>query len=217
MSIDSIRHALSNQWNTIPLVIAPCSITLISPGTPAIFNTGVTAHGLIQGIYVLISGIVGGSPAISDNYIVNVVDAYNFSLLDVATNVPISVTIAGTGGTVSANLTSWPNAMFQAVVGVPYAKIDWIDAAPSEPTQGGGFRIEQGYMQVTLVYPPGIGTGALLARIELIRSYFKKASTLTQDGIVVTILQSPQVGSFTQAQDQCIQILRIYWSAQIFG
>jgi hypothetical protein len=216
MSVNLIRTALINQWNTIPGIIPTVALSLITIGTPGIFTTA-TPHGLISGIYVVMSGITGGTPAIADNYIVQVIDANNFSLLDAATQQGISVTIAGSGGSVSANLTSWPNAMFQAVVGVPYAKIDWVDAVPSEPTQGGGFRIEQGYMQVTFVYPPGIGTGALLARIELIRSYFKKAMAFSYGGITVQIMQSPQLGSFNQSQDQITQVLRIYHSTQIFS
>lgn len=217
MSIDAIRTALMTQFNSIPGIIPTVALSSITPGTPAIFNTGSTSHGLVTGIYVVISGIVGGDGDISDNYIVQVIDQYNFSLQDAATQQPISVTIAGTGGSVSANLTSWPNAMFQSVVGVPYAKVDWIDAAPSEPTQGGGYRIELGYMQVTLVYPPGIGTGALLARLELIRSYFKKGMTFVQSGLTITIPQSPQLGSFNQSQDQITQVMRIYHSTQIYS
>ena len=72
-------------------------------------------------------------------------------------------------------------------------------------------------MQVTLVYPPGIGTGALLARAELIRSYFAKGMSFRQDGLTVTILQTPQFGSQIQAQDQYTQVIRIYHSTQIFS
>lgn len=217
MSINSIRTALKAQFETIPGIIPAVSIVTITPGAVAVFNTGTVAHGLIDGLYVVISGLTGNTPAVSDNYLVVVIDDYNFSLQDVATLAAISVTIAGSGGSVLANLTSWPNAVFQAVVGVPYAKIDWIDAAPSEPTQGGGFRVEQGYMQVTLVYPSGIGTGALLARAELIRSYFAKKMSFVQDGLTVTIPQTPQFGSDSQSTEQYTKVIRIYHSTQIFS
>lgn len=217
MSTDIIRKALKARFEAIPAIIPPVPIVSITPGDVAIFNTGIVPHGLISGLYVVMSGLVGTVPLIEDNYEVMVIDAYNFSLQDTATNAPIGVTIAGNVGAVAANLTSWPNAVFQSVVGVPYAKIDWIDAAPSEPTQGGGFRIELGYMQVTLVYPPGIGTGALLARAELIRSYFAKGMSFKQDGLTISIPQTPQFGSDEQAQDQYSKVMRIYHSTQIFS
>ena len=72
-------------------------------------------------------------------------------------------------------------------------------------------------MQVVLCYPPGIGTGALLARAELIRSYFAKGMTFVNGGLRIQILQTPQLGSFIQAQDRVTQTLRIYHSTQIFS
>jgi hypothetical protein len=216
MSIDVIRKALMLRFESIPGIIPATSITSIAPGTVAVFNTSPVPHGLVDGLYVVMSGMDGTVPLVDDNYIVKVIDAYNFSLQDTATTNPIGVTIAGSAGTVTANLTSWPNAMFQSVVGVPYAKIDWVDAAPSEPTQGGGFRVELGYMQATLVYPPGIGTGAVTARAELIRSYFAKGTTLVQDGLRITIPQTPQYGSDVQEQDTYQKVIRIYHSTQIF-
>ena len=217
MSVDLIRAVLKARFESIPGIIPAVAIVAITPGSVAVFNTGTVPHGLVDNLYVVMSGLVGTVPVINDNYIVIVVDAYNFSLQDSATTNPISVTIAGNVGTVTANLTSWPNVSFQAVVGVPYAKIDWIDAAPSEPTQGGGYRIEMGYMQVTLIYPAGIGTGALLARAELIRSYFAKGMSFLQGGLTVSIPQTPQLGSDIQAQDQYSKVVRVYHSTQIFS
>lgn len=216
MSINSIRTALTNRFNSIPGIIPTIALSAITAGTPGVFTTAIP-HGLISGIYVVMSAIIGNTPIVDDNYLVTVIDDYNFSLQDSATVAPISVTIAGIGGSVSANLTSWPNAIFQTVIGVPYVKIDWIDAAASEPTQGGGFKIEQGYMQATLVYPSGIGSGALVARAELIRSYFAKGLVLIQDGLRVTIPQEPQLGSDTQSHEQYTKVIRIYHSTQVFS
>jgi hypothetical protein len=132
------------------------------------------------------------------------------------TKASVAVTIPGTGGSILPNLTAYQNAAFQSATGVPYQLIHMTTFKPDEPTQGGGFYREHGVFQVTLVYPVGIGVGAIMARAELIRSFFKKGTTLISSGIKTVIPDTPEFGYLQGASDEISFPVKIGFMADIY-
>ncbi len=76
------------------------AILTSSVASPSIITTAV-AHGIADGQTVRIAGHVGSTPSINDDYVATVVSPTTFSI-------PVNVTVAGTGGTVTQyNSADW--------------------------------------------------------------------------------------------------------------
>jgi hypothetical protein len=148
---------------------------------------------------------------------VSIVSPTTFNLQNSATKAFLAVTIPGIGGSVLANLTAYQNASYQVATGMPYQLIHVVTFKPDEPTQGGGYYREHGVFQVTLVYPVGTGVGTLMARAELIRSYFKKGITLTNSGIKVIIADTPEFGYAQGSSDNVSLPVKIGYRADIYS
>lgn len=215
MSMIAIRAALEAQLATVPPIVPAVACT-VAAGAPAVF-TCPSAHGLVTGTPVKLPGYTGGTPALAGTYLVVVLSPTTFNLQNSATKALIAVTIPGNGGSVLANLTANQNASYQAVSGVPYQLIHIVTFKPDEPTQGGGYYREHGVFQVTLVYPVGVGVGAITARAELIRSYFKKGITLTDSGIKVIIPDTPEFGYLQGSSDDISLPVKIGYRADIYS
>lgn len=215
MSMTAIRAALETQLATVPAIL-PAQAFSVGAGSPAVFTTA-TPHGLITGMQATLPGYTGGTPALPNVYSVVVLTSTTFNLQNSATKTLLGVTIPGTGGSVLVNLTAYQNAVFQVVVGVPYQLIHIVTFKPDEPTQGGGYYREHGVFQVTLVYPVGVGTGAIIARAELIRSYFKKGMSFVNSGITVVIPDTPEFGYLQGSADNISLPVKIVYRADIYS
>ena len=215
MSINAIRAALETQLATVPPIVPAVAFT-VAVGAPAVF-TSATPHGLLTGTPVNLPGYTGGTPALPGNYLVVVLSPTTFNLQNSATKALVAVTIPGSGGSVLASLTAYPNASYQVVSGVPYQRIHLVTFKPDEPTQGGGYYREHGVFQVTLVYPVGVGVGAIHARAELIRSYFKKGSTFANAGVTTVIEDTPELGYLQGSTDNISLPVKIGYRADIYS
>jgi hypothetical protein len=216
MSIVKVRAALEARLATVAEIFPSVAIQFVVAGSVAIFTT-VSAHGLISGMPVQLPGYSGGTPVLAGVYTVVVLSSTTFSLQNTATKATVSLSVAGSGGVVSANLTSFQNAIYQPVAGVPYQEVHMVPFKPDEPTQGAGYYREHGLFQVTLVYPLGVGTGALLARAELIRSSFRRGSSFVSGGVTVQILETPEFGHLDGTEDSIRMPVKVYYSANIFN
>jgi len=88
--------------------------------------------------------------------------------------------------------TSFENAAFVPVAGTPYQKVHMLFAQPDNQEFGSRHR-ELGFMQVTLMYPLGVGTSLINARAELIRSTFYRGAAFVNGGVTVTVSDTPEV------------------------
>jgi hypothetical protein len=210
----AIRAALETRLAAVPAIM-PAVAFAVAVGAPAVFSTA-TPHGLVTGVPVTLPGYTGGTPALAGSYLVVVLSATTFNLQNSATKALVAVTIPGNGGSVLANLTAAQNASYPAVVGVPYQKIHIISFKPDEPTQGGGYYREHGVFQVTLVYPAGVGVGAVIARAELIRSFFKKGLTLENAGVKTVIIDTAEFGHMPDSSDNITLPVKIGYRADIY-
>jgi hypothetical protein len=215
MSMVAIRAALEAQLASVPPILPAVPFT-VAAGNPAVF-TCTGPHGLVTGTPVALPGYVGGTPALAGIYLVVVTSATTFTLQNSATKASLAVTIAGNSGSVLASLTAFQNASYQVVQGVPYQLIHLTTFKPEEPTQGGGYYREHGVFQVTLVYPVGVGVGAATARAELIRSYFKKGTTLTNSGVKTIIIDTPEFGYLQGSSDDIELPVKIGYRADIYA
>ena len=214
MSMVAIRAALEAQLATVPAIVPAVGFS-VAVGAPAVF-TSATPHGLTSGAPVTLPGYSGGTPALSGQYLVVVLSPTTFNLQNSATKALLAVTIPGSGGSVLFSSTAYQNASYQVVSGMPYQLIHIVTFKPDEPTQGGGYYREHGVFQVTLVYPVGTGVGAIAARAELIRSFFKKGISLTNSGITVVIAETPEFGYLQGSSDSVSLPVKIGYRADIY-
>ena len=215
MSLVKIFAVMKAQLGLVPNIIPEVAVS-VAAGSPAVF-TSVAPHLLKSGLSVILTGYTGGTPALTDTYLAIVTGANTFTLQNSATKAPVAVTIPGSGGSVRAVLTADHNAVYPVVAGVPYQLVHIIPFKPDEPTQGGGYRREHGVFQVTLVYPAGVGDGAVLARGELVRSFFKKGTTLVYDGATVLIDETPEFGYLQGASDNISFPVKIGYSSNVYS
>jgi len=89
---------------------------------------------------------------------------------------------------------AWENKSFTPVVGVPYAAIYLMPAAPDNSTMGDAYYMEQGIFQISLFYPLQAGPGAAAARAELIRTSFKRGTSMVSGAVTVRIGNTPEIG-----------------------
>lgn len=83
---------------------------------------------------------------------------------------------------------AWENASYTPVVGTPYLTPSVLWAEGSQAELGvAGRNWERGIYQITCVYPPNTGMGALNTMIGKLRDRFKRGTVLTYNGVTVTI------------------------------
>lgn len=110
--------------------------------------------------------------------------------------------------------TVWDNTPYTPVVGTPYQRVALIMANPENPQYGSGYQ-ELGIMQITLFYPSMLGSAAANARIDLIRSTFKRGSTFSSGGINVVINKTPSIStSYNDGMHFAIPV-KIYFYSNI--
>ena len=219
MSILKIRSALEIAFNALPNIIPNVSITSSAPGangTAAVFTTAVP-HLLINGVNATISGHIGSTPALNGAYTITVTGPSTFTAANAATSAAVTATVGGTGGLVSANLIAWENVMFPTNYPAPYQKINFLFATPQNPTFGGLFSREIGFMQVTLYYPIQRGTFDIMTRAELIRTAFSRGTSFINGGIVVNISSKPVIMPGAVQDEVYIVPIKIPYWADLFS
>lgn len=90
--------------------------------------------------------------------------------------------------------TAWENVMFNPPASsVPYQSAFLMMGEPDN-REWGGSHIEEGILQVSLMYPLQKGTAEANARAEYLRTVFFKGATFTKDGVKVNIVKTPTIG-----------------------
>ena len=88
-------------------------------------------------------------------------------------------------GMAPALQTAWQNVPFTPVTGTPYQRATLLLAEPDNREFGASFQ-EQGFLQVDLCYPQSVGSNAVEARAELLRTTFKRGTTIGSISIDAT-------------------------------
>lgn len=215
MSIVKIRAALETALAAIGEVVPSVAIVKSDPGTAAVITTA-TPHKLKSGVSVTLSGHGGSTPSLNGTFLITVLTPTTFSLLHKVSEAVFASTAGGTGGVCKPNLTAWDNIGFKPVPGVPYQKVNLVFAEPDDITMGSGYFREQGFIQVSLMYPILFGTLDIAARAELIRSTFPRGSSFEKDGVTVKVLRTPSVMTGMPIDESYAIPIRIQFQADIF-
>ncbi|MEO7031340.1 MAG: phage tail terminator-like protein [Herbaspirillum sp.] len=113
--------------------------------------------------------------------------------------------------------TSWENVAYAPTTGVPYQAVSLLAAPPDNPTMGGAFHRELGYLQVTLNYPLQSGPAAVATRAELIRSAFPRGASFSSGGVTTIIDATPEIGRGQVDGDRWAVPVKIRWHADVFS
>lgn len=112
--------------------------------------------------------------------------------------------------------TAYENVDYVPIAGTPYQRVNLIPATPDNQSMGQTYYQELGLLQVTLFYPMNKGANAAQARAELIKTHFKRSTSMTQSGLIVQVTKTPTISpAFFDGDRYCIAV-RIYYMCNIF-
>lgn len=83
-----------------------------------------------------------------------------------------------------------------------YQRVQFRISKPDDPVLGTGYYRERLEMQIFVSGLSDQGTGEVLDRAELLRTHFKKSTTLTESGVVVHVLETPTIAGTTIIGDR---------------
>lgn len=110
--------------------------------------------------------------------------------------------------------TAWENSPFTPTVGTEYQRAYLMLGDPINDEWGARYQ-ENGYLQIDLNYPLLSGPNASDQRFELIRTTFKRGTTLTNSGVSVIIQRTPAISPAYVSGDRFIRPVKIRFFAYI--
>jgi hypothetical protein len=100
--------------------------------------------------------------------------------------------------------TGYEGDEFTPPANAMYQRCQFVIGDPTDPTFPAGYHRENWQMQVFVCDIKGKGTGAALARAELLRNTFPKALSLIESTTRIYILETPRISSAFIAGDRII-------------
>ncbi len=110
--------------------------------------------------------------------------------------------------------TAWENVAFTPAEGTPYQRVTLVMATPDD-REIGGRHVEMGFLQIDLCYPQGDGGGAVAARASLIKTAFRKGTSLTAAGVMVLVTNTPQALAARVEAERYVLPVRISFRAEV--
>ena len=176
------------RWRAVPVTPA-VAIVSSSVANPSVITTAVP-HGLATGDTVTIAGHTGSTPAIDGSRVVTVLSSLTFTI-------PVTVTIAGTGGTVTrtsaAPVITLADAKLHARIGADVTAEDvpiatWTRAATRQVESATGYALGPQTVDIAgYAFPIGwcpiVLPSGPLADVVFIKSY-------TTAGVLATMAPS---------------------------
>lgn len=89
--------------------------------------------------------------------------------------------------------TAWENTHYKPRLGVPFQQVKFFFAQPENPTIGGYYHRENGFLEIKLKYPLGGGSTAANARASLIRDLFHRGATFEWVTRKTIIERTPEI------------------------
>lgn len=111
--------------------------------------------------------------------------------------------------------TAFENVPFTPTPGTPYQRANLLPAEPDNQTHGAATYFELGVFQITLCYPHGVGPGAVEARVDLVKTQFKRGVSLVESGVTVNIIRTPTVAPAMPDGDRFLVPISVRYQAQI--
>lgn len=110
--------------------------------------------------------------------------------------------------------TAYENVTFTPTAGVPYQELYLIPSTNDNRNIDGSGFISYGIFQITLKYPTGKGTKAIMERIKLYLDNFVSGENLPEEnGITTNILNTPEVVNLGTSGDRIIYAISINYQA----
>ena len=109
--------------------------------------------------------------------------------------------------------TSRENLEYNPIEGTPYQYIRIVPSTPQNPTLGDSFYREVGVCAITLCYPINEGSGDATTKAEEIRLWFKRGTSMEQDGTIVTVNRTPTLNTAYINKDRYCLPIRIEYYA----
>lgn len=100
---------------------------------------------------------------------------------------------------------------------LPYQHCFFIAAPPTDPTIGSSMHMEQGILQISLMYPSGVGSGDSEAMGKALQLYFKRGNSYTFNGVTVHIGSTPAIGRGVPAGDRWMLPVSISYFSYVFS
>lgn len=111
--------------------------------------------------------------------------------------------------------TAYENGSYAPVAGTPYQRVNLLPNTPEDAVLGSKIYFERGIFQVTLCYPVGNGPGTAEARAQLVKDLFKRGTSMTQSGLIITVMRAPSAApAFIDGDRYCIP-LSVRYQAQV--
>jgi uncharacterized phiE125 gp8 family phage protein len=137
----SVNYPASSRRVAAPHAVAVLVTPLVplvssSVAVPTVLETS-TPHGLVSGDTVAIASHTGSTPALDGAHVVTVIDTLHVS-------VPVAVTGAGAGGTLTRTIAAEPLTLTQ---GKLWAGFEWVDGDPREALMQGFIAMARSQVQ----------------------------------------------------------------------
>ncbi len=110
--------------------------------------------------------------------------------------------------------TAYENTAYVPKATTPYQALYLITAKPMNARIGDSSYREQGFMQITLRYPLGSGSGEIANHVDNLREAFKRGTVLSNN-LDIIINQTPEVRFVTES-DRYTAVIKIYFYCDIF-
>ena len=110
--------------------------------------------------------------------------------------------------------TAWENFKYDPVDGTPY-QAAYLLPSVENPTMGDDFHRLIGIFQINLYYPLKAGTATAEARAELIKTTFKRGTSMTSGGITTRIERTPEIPQGRADGDRWMIPIKIRWFAGV--
>jgi hypothetical protein len=98
----------------------------------------------------------------------------------------------------------------------PYQRPFLFLAEPGNPTAGTGFHRQYGYLQVSLFYPLGSGTGYAAEQAEALRAWFAQGTPVSEDGLDLTLYRTPYIAKGQRDGDRWMVVVKVLFFANVF-
>jgi hypothetical protein len=114
--------------------------------------------------------------------------------------------------------TQFENVAFTPVTGIPYQSAYLMMNTPEDTTVADSIMYrEKGIFQITLRYPLGKGTIAIMTQAEKIREAFKIGTLLSKDGRRIVCDKTPDIRVLPNEVDRFVVVVRVFFTADIFN
>jgi len=124
---------------------------------------------------------------------------------------------------IRTRLAALTPALPTALEGIPftaptgmYQRLQFVITPPTDPTFGTYFHRENIQVQIFVADKLDVGTAGAITRAQVLRDWFHKGLTLTESGVRMHVLSTPQIAGATVASDRIIVPVLIPLTVEVY-